>query len=41
MTNKDGEVLTNKEAILEEAKKHYQKVFEEKPMQESIKTLKN
>ena len=40
MKNNVGEILTNKEAILEEATQHYKKVFEEKPMEESIKSLK-
>ena len=41
MKNSVGEILTNKEEILIKATNHYKKVFEDKPIKESIDTLKN
>ena len=40
MTSTEGKLLTSDEDIKKEAVKHYEKVFDDKPMEESIKHLK-
>ena len=40
MKNSEGLLLTNDDEIKEEAKKHYKKVFEDKPMEDSINYLR-
>ena len=41
MKDADGNLLTEEKDILKEATKHYKKVFEDKPMDKSIKHLKS
>ena len=41
MKNRDGNLMTNDEEIKEEAKKHYKNVFQDKPMEESIKHIRD
>ena len=40
MKNSEGDLLTNDDEIKEEAKNHYRKVFEDKPMNQSVKHLR-
>ena len=40
MLNSEGKLLTDEEEIKEEAKKHYKKVFEDKPMADSVKHIR-
>ena len=41
MTDANENILTSEKDILEDATKHYKKVFEDKPMDDSVKQLKS
>ena len=40
MKNSEGQLLTSDDDIKKEAVRHYEKVFEDKPMEETIKHMK-